>query len=613
MKTPSRLVLALAAVLFPLAAAAQVPLATGLQLPSKIALTPRGHLLVAENGTGPNAGRISIVDRNDGTRRTLIGGLPAGINSAEGTPAPSGPSGIALVGNTLYVVIAEGDGVLAGPIPGTQIPNPNPASPLLSSILRFNFFGPIDDVVGNFTLTATDQANLKAGKEFRLDIGNGANQVFVKLIADFDNYRAAPRPDFAGNVQHSDPYGIAVIGNFGYVADAGQNSIRKVDLTTGAVTTLTEFPSVPNTTGIGGPVIEAVPDSIRADGNRLLVTLLSGFPFAAGFSQVVAVDPSTGAVTTVVDKLTTAIDVVPVSGAAAPEYLVSEFSNNLVANAPGRVALVDGANNRTTVVSNLTSPSSIALDPHTGTLFIAQMFPGTLTAMEIGPSLPTPAPASIIPVVVSSAGAFGARFETSLQLSNPHPYTISGVLQVLGDGTLKTVPYQLAGYASKTYPNFMSAAGATGAATVDIEAAVGPAPVAIARIFDTSRAAASAGTIIRQLTPDDAFVAGERSAVVAAADPAVARTNIGTRTLGAGATLLFTLYRADGSIDATVRRTYPPNRISQESLDSLFSVPAGPSDTVTIDVQAGSAISYAAIVNNTTQETSWMRSTKVVD
>jgi hypothetical protein len=612
MKPPARLVLSLlATALVSLSLQAQAPFASDLQLPSKIAFTPRGHLLVAENGTGPNAGRISIVDRNTGTRRTLIGGLPAGINSAEGTPAPSGPSGMALVGNTLYVLIAEGDEVLAGPIPGTQIPNPNPASPLLSSILRFTFFGPIDTVAGNFNLSAADQANLKAGKEFRLDIGDGANQVFVKLLADFDNYRAAPRPDFAGNVQHSDPYGIAVLNGFAYVADAGQNSIRKVDLTTGAITTLVDFPPVPNTTGLGGPVIEAVPDSIRLDGNRLLVTLLSGFPFAPGVSKVVAVDPSTGATTTVIDNLTTAIDAVPVGGGSS-QYVVSEFSTDLRSNAPGRILLVEGST-RTTLAPSIVSPASVALDPRTGDLFAAQIFPGTITHLNIAASLPEPTPSSIIPVVTSTAGAFNSRFETSLQLSNPYPYTIAGVMNVLGATSTKTLPYQLGGFESKTYPNLMSAAGATGAATLDIDAAVGPPPVAIVRIYDASHSAGSGGTIIKQLTPDDALRTGERSVLVAAADPAVSRTNIGTRPLGAGATLLFTLYRADGSIAATTRRTFGPNRLAQESLDSLFGVPAGPSDTITIDVQAGSAISYAAIVNNTTQETSWFRSLKAAE
>jgi hypothetical protein len=606
-------VLAFAAfALLTVAAHAQAPFASDLQLPSKIAFTPRGHLLVAENGTGPNAGRISIVDRNTGARRTLIGGLPAGINSAEGDPAPSGPSGIALAGNTLYVLIAEGDEVLAGPIAGTQIPNQNPSSPLLSSILRFTFFGPIDAVTGNFLLTPADQANLKAGKEFRLDIGNGANQVFVKLLADFENYRAAPRPDFPANVQHSDPYGLAIANGFAYVADAGQNAIRKVDLATGTITTLTDFPPVPNTTGIGGPVIEAVPDSIRLDGNRLLVTLLSGFPFAPGLSKVVAVDPSTGATTTVIYNLTTAIDAVPVNGAASNPYVVSEFSTDLRTSAPGRILLVDGAT-RTTLAASIVSPASIAVDPRTGDIFAAQIFPGTITHLNAAASLPEPTPSSIIPVVTSSAGAFGSRFETSLQLSNPYAYTVAGVMNVIGATSTKTLPYQLEAFESKTYPSLMTAAGATGAATLDIDAAVGPSPVAIVRIYDTSRSAGSGGTIIKQLTPDDALRTGERSVLVSAADPSVARTNIGTRPLGAGATLLFTLYRADGSIASTTRRSFAANRLEQESLDSLFGVPAGRSDTITIDVQAGSAISYAAIVNNVTQETSWFRSLKAAE
>ena len=42
--------------------------ATGLQAPIKIRLTPVGNLLVAEGGTGPNTGRISLVSRTGVTR-----------------------------------------------------------------------------------------------------------------------------------------------------------------------------------------------------------------------------------------------------------------------------------------------------------------------------------------------------------------------------------------------------------------------------------------------------------------------------------------------------------------------------------------------------------------
>ena len=106
--------------------------ATGLQGPSKIVITPWGNLLVAESGGAPNTGRVSIVDQF-GTRRTLIEGLPSGI-SAEGG-GPSGPQGLDLRGRTLFVAIGEGDGTLAGPIPGTEVPNSNPSSPILSSVL----------------------------------------------------------------------------------------------------------------------------------------------------------------------------------------------------------------------------------------------------------------------------------------------------------------------------------------------------------------------------------------------------------------------------------------------------------------------------------------------
>ncbi|MCU1348165.1 MAG: hypothetical protein JWO56_1195, partial [Acidobacteria bacterium] len=562
MKISAPLVVALlAASLSNTGVQAQTAFASGLQLPSKITFTPRGHLLVAENGSGPNAGRVSIVDRITGTRRTLIDGLPSGINSAEGMPAPSGPSGVFLNGNVIYVLIAEGDGVLAGPLPGTQQPNPTPASPILSSLLQFTLPGPIDTQLGNLSLTPADHAALKAGQTVRLNLGGGADQATAKLVVDFANYRSVPRPDFQANVQHSDPYGLVVSGGFAYVADAGQNSIRKVDLATGNATTLADFPPVANTTGVGGPVIEAVPDSIRLDGNRLLVTLLSGFPFAPGFSKVVAVDPSTGGTTTLIDQLTTAIDAVPISSGATRQYVISEFSTDLLMNAPGRILLASNSTDKTVLASGIVSPASIAVDPRTGEIFAAQIFTGTIARIDASASLPAGVPSTIIPVVTSVAGSFSSRFETSLQLSNPHPYTVSGVMNIIGAVTTRSLPYHLAAFESKTYPNLMSAAGATGGATMDIDAAVGPSPAAIVRIYDTSRSSSSTGTIIKQLTPDDALQTGETSVLVSAADPTISRTNIGTRPLAAGATLLFTLYRADGTLASTARRTFAANRL----------------------------------------------------
>jgi hypothetical protein len=61
----------------------------------------------------------SIVDLH-GNRRTLLDGLPSGINDVN---EPSRPAGVFMRGRSLYVVIGIGDSLLAGPVP-----NPNPSS-----------------------------------------------------------------------------------------------------------------------------------------------------------------------------------------------------------------------------------------------------------------------------------------------------------------------------------------------------------------------------------------------------------------------------------------------------------------------------------------------------
>ena len=84
-------------------ATAQCPGSTfvnGLQQPSKIIQTPLGNLLVAEFGTEiPNSGRISIISDN-GVRRTLLDGLPSGINDVGDV---IGITGLYLRGRTLYI------------------------------------------------------------------------------------------------------------------------------------------------------------------------------------------------------------------------------------------------------------------------------------------------------------------------------------------------------------------------------------------------------------------------------------------------------------------------------------------------------------------------------
>jgi hypothetical protein len=95
-----------------------VELVSGLRLPQGIVQSNQANLLVAESGTTlPNTGRISILDRR-GNRRTLIDGLPSGLNDVN---EPSGPARLFMRGRTLYVTIAVGDVGISGGAPGTAL------------------------------------------------------------------------------------------------------------------------------------------------------------------------------------------------------------------------------------------------------------------------------------------------------------------------------------------------------------------------------------------------------------------------------------------------------------------------------------------------------------
>jgi hypothetical protein len=151
------LTLAISSINISAQSAATSVFASELKAPIKIILTPKGNLMVAEAGNGPNTGRISILDLN-GNRRTLVDGLPSGFSPPNNDP--SGPAGLAFRGRTLFVVIGTGDGTLVGPVPGTDIPNPNPSSPFLSSVLSIRLSPDAEATTQGFTITLPDQMDL---------------------------------------------------------------------------------------------------------------------------------------------------------------------------------------------------------------------------------------------------------------------------------------------------------------------------------------------------------------------------------------------------------------------------------------------------------------------
>jgi hypothetical protein len=382
---PAPWLMAAGILLMPAAAQPQCSVAySGLEGALGIVQSNTGNLLVTESGSPvPNTGRISIVDLG-GNRRTLLNGLPSGINDVGGV---SGPTGLFMRGRTLYVAISVGDVSLPGPLPGSDLPNPSPSSPLFSSVLVLRFSSNVENTTAGFTLTFADQQVLASGGKVTLSNG-GDDEIAIELIANFPNYVPKPLPTLPANIAHSNPYGLVALADQLYVTDGGQNKLWQVDLPTGSFWTLTDFPNVTNPLypAIGGPVEEAVPTGITYSSGQLMVALFRGIPFAPGTSAVEQVDPATGSHSEFIKGLKTAIAILPAKDLANTDYLVLQHASiGPFFGSPGVVLRFASPNSPGTVVTNcLTRPTSMVLDAKTDTLYVTE-FSGRIVAIRVVP------------------------------------------------------------------------------------------------------------------------------------------------------------------------------------------------------------------------------------
>jgi hypothetical protein len=358
--------------------------AAGLQAPTKIITVSTTRLLVAEAGFGPNMGRISVLNPVTSQAWSLIDGLPGGFSPPNNDP--SGVSGLAFRGTTLFLTIGLGDAVVAGPIPNTQIPNPHPSSPLFSSVLALDLGYQSNLFKGGYSITPADQAALKTNHHVTLHNGSG-DKIVVRLVADFPNYVPEPVAGAPDNVRQSNPFGIAAIDDDVYVPDASSNSLRSVDLETKTWRTLTNFAPLPNSRGFGPPVVEAVPSSIRRYGADVLVTLLSGFPFPIGGSKIFYVNTTTRKAYAFISGLTSAIDVTPIRRNGITSILTLEFSADMLAQPqplPGRLKLFANRTATPSVIADcLITPTSMAKDVSNGSVYVTEIFTGRVMRVTL--------------------------------------------------------------------------------------------------------------------------------------------------------------------------------------------------------------------------------------
>lgn len=360
--------------------------AAGLRAPIGSAFTNQGNLIVSETGVAnvPASGRLSIVGL-DGTRRTLLDGLPQGTNAAGGDA--SGPNSLAVVGRRIYVAIGQGDTVIPGPA-GSVIANPNPSSPLFSSILAVHLSAATERSTSGFTLSLQDQFTLAGGGKVTLDNGKG-DKVHIQAVVNFPDFVSEPTAANPANVRNSNPFGVLPVDDAMFVTNGGLNLLYKVNLSDRTYAELAAFDRIANTSGLGGPPsVEAVPTGMAYSDGKVLVSLFSGGPFIPGLSRVKSVDPVTGAQSDLLTNLRTSIAVLPLADHGDTDYLALE--NNFAPAPPFpptgasvRRFETSGSGSVTVNGCTLYRPTSLSRDPKSGAFYATELLRGTVVRVPV--------------------------------------------------------------------------------------------------------------------------------------------------------------------------------------------------------------------------------------
>jgi hypothetical protein len=289
--------------------------ASGLTNPRRVRFGPGGQLYVAEAGVGgaqpgtcswPGnvfsvagpylggySGRVSRI-RRDGTRETVAAGLPS---FKDGFGDALGPSDIAWVGGTLYVLI-EGGGCTRG------LPD-DPAG-----VVRIN-------ADGTYTYVANITAFIRA------------NPVAVEPLC-------GPEGDCEPD---GVPHSMFAFGNQLYVVETNHSSVLKVNPSNGAIERVSDL-----------SVLDPAPIVMMRDGPDFLLGAFDGLILSAerDFGQVEVVDDGYGPI----------VDILAFGNRL---YLLETFAADTPwTPETGRVVRVETDGTRTVVASGLNFPIGMA-------------------------------------------------------------------------------------------------------------------------------------------------------------------------------------------------------------------------------------------------------------
>lgn len=209
--------------------------------------------------------------------------------------------------------------------------------------------------VGEMPLTGEE------GVVYKVDLASGEKEV----IADLLTWELEENPDpwfIDSNI-----YGLDLLDDVLYVADAGGNTIISVDVESGEVATFAvtgglDAPFLPDSgnPARGGELeIDSVPSTVVVGpDDRLYVSYVTGGPFPAGLAPVDAFSAD-GSVETVAQGLTMVADI---AFDSAGRLYASMISTDFLTQAPGQIVRVEEDGSLTVIADGLVMPAGIAFD-----------------------------------------------------------------------------------------------------------------------------------------------------------------------------------------------------------------------------------------------------------
>jgi len=323
---------------------------SGLDNPRGLAFAPNGALYVAEAGRG--------------------GSGPCALNGAGETRCFGTSGAITRLWQGVQSRVAQGLESHAMP-DGSSASGPNDIS--------FRGTGGAYIVMG---LGGNQAFKDALGEEFGGTLIHMAASGHWTVLADVMQYEMDHNP--AGGPVDSNPFGILAESGGRLVADAGANALLFVSAT-GEIETLALFPSQPNPTPVGPPMIEPVPTSVaRGPDGALYVGQLTGFPFVPGLANIYRVVPGQAPVVHCAG-FKTIMDIA--FGADGSLYVVENATGGLFfAPNSGQLSRVAPDCSRSTMLVGLDRPTAVAVGPD-GSVYVTNRATtaGAGEVLKVGP------------------------------------------------------------------------------------------------------------------------------------------------------------------------------------------------------------------------------------